>query len=77
MVSVVGLLALAAVVFYLVRGVRQYLVLRQFKGPPLSGFTRYLMFKANTSGRLDEYYKDWTDRYGKQRAKMPATIVPI
>lgn len=22
------------------------------------------MFKANTSGRLDEYYKDWTDRYG-------------
>ncbi|GME47270.1 Cytochrome P450 [Neofusicoccum parvum] len=75
MVSIVGLIAVAALVYFAVRDFRRYLALRQFKGPPLSGFTRYWVYKASTSGRLHEHFKEWNDKYGSTCRVGPNTLL--
>lgn len=77
MISILGLFALAVIASYLIRDVRRYLALRQFQGPPLSGFTRYWMQKAGTSGRLHEYYNEWVDQYGEKPANALSTSYEI
>lgn len=75
MISLKWLIALVAFVCYAIREVRRYWALRRFNGPPLSGFTRYWLFKANTSGRMHEYYTEWNDKYGSTFRISPKCLL--
>lgn len=52
-------------IIHLIKRVKTYNALAEFKGPWLAGWSRLWLLRANSSGRMHEFYKDVNDKFGK------------
>jgi hypothetical protein len=55
--------------------VRQYLRLKQFKGPATSGISWWWHSKAVLSGRAHEYYGDVIEKYGMEVWSLARCVI--
>ncbi|KAF2224920.1 cytochrome P450 [Elsinoe ampelina] len=71
LVLAVGVLLL----YRIIRTVRQYFALRDFGGHWTAGWTRLWLLRVNSSGRMNEYFRDINEKYGATARIAPHMLI--
>lgn len=58
-------------VYIAVLTIKQYLALKEFKGPFVAGFTRLWLLRANSSGEMNKAFTHINDEYGMSMRTLP------
>lgn len=67
----------ALLVYISVLTIKQYLALKEFKGPFVAGFTRLWLLRANSSGEMNRAFTHINDEYGMLARTLPRQTLKV